>query len=98
MKMVMGDAPRCAASYSTFWRLRTESRFETTSPLAALQTAVGARRVHHAELDQLRVEFITDVHGLRRRIFEVHRHLRDDVAGAAAHPRRCVLVLRFPGT
>src|SRR5688572_23658968 len=96
MTMVMGR-PR-APYYSTFWGLRTKSRFETPSPLAALQAAIGARGLQHAEPDELRAELIPDVHGLRRRVFEIHPHLRDNMVGAATHPRRRVLVLGFPGT
>src|SRR5687768_9002055 len=43
-------------SSSAFWRLRAESRLETTGPLAALQMAGGVIGFQHAELDQLRAE------------------------------------------
>ena len=35
-----------------------------------------------AEPDQLRAELVTDVHGLRRHVFEIQPHPRDGVVGA----------------
>ena len=53
----------------------------------------GRSRLQDAEFDELRTEFVADVHDARGRFFEVEPHLLDGVAGPAAHARGGVLVI-----
>src|SRR4030095_3465856 len=66
---------------------------ETTRTLTAHKRVRRRSRRHDAEPDELRTEFVADVHDLRWRFFEVEPHLLDGVVGPPAHAGGGILVV-----
>ena len=62
-----------------------ETRFETARAFTTLQWIGCGNRTQDAEPDELRTEFVADVHGLSGCVFEVQPHLRNGVVGPAPH-------------
>src|SRR6266850_4618084 len=65
-----------------FWG---ETRLEAARALTTLQGIGCGSRRQDAKRDELRTEFVADVHRLGGCAFEVQPHLRDGVIGRAAH-------------
>jgi hypothetical protein len=70
-----------------------EAGLEAACALTTPQRIVDRRSGQDAKLHQLRPEFVTDVHRVRRHVFEIQPDLGDDVIGAAAHAGRRILLI-----